>query len=77
MPVAPMAKLISATIPWFGHITHALMMPSYLRQVVQKMENCFKTALSGRFGEVLTVGPANRDVPESAIAAHPPLQNPT
>ena len=24
----------------------------------------------------LTVGPANREVPESTIAAHPPAQNP-
>lgn len=27
-------------------------------------------------GQELTVGPANREVPESAIAAHPPAQNP-
>jgi hypothetical protein len=27
--------------------------------------------------QLLTDGPANSDVPESAIAEHPPLQNPT
>jgi hypothetical protein len=26
--------------------------------------------------KVLTIGPASRDVPKSATAAHPPLQNP-
>jgi hypothetical protein len=77
-PLAPIAKLISATIPWLvtfrtpydAAIQHQLT-------VSENTQNCSQKVLLHMMSEVLTIGPASRDVPESAIAAHPPLQNPT
>lgn len=87
IPVAPIAWLISATIPC-QTANSMWKQPSKYLSIESKSEHhmlfehtfCFtfehRCYVCLGSNQKLTVGPANREVPESAIAAHPPAQNP-